>query len=231
MINFEAFSQNSYRLIIGKIIDSDSEKPVMFANIRNITDRNGTISDSAGVFKLRIYSDTVKLIVSSISYYTQKVELIKDSIPIPLEIKMNYKVYEIMQVDVYPMTRSEFKYKFVHEDIEKDSITRMLDNLKTKYNSKEELTRLTPKLFIPLNFKSHKEKQEILLAKIKDLSRLKAENKKRIMKVTGLSGRDVYDFEDFCKFSYRFLRNASEYLIYKRIYDCYDRYKKSRIKK
>ncbi len=198
----------------------------MFANISNTTDHTGTISDSAGVFKLKVYSDTVNLIISQISYYKKRLTLIKDSIPIPLNINLDYKIYEIMQVDIYPMSRKEFKYRFVHDDIKKDSITRMQENLKTKYNSVEALRSLTPKLFIPLNFKSRKEKQEILLAKIKELSRLKALNKKRIMQVTKLTGRDVYEFEDFCKFSYRFLKYASEYMIYKKIYDCYDEYKK-----
>jgi len=226
-----AQSQKSYKLIIGKIIDSESGNPVMFANIRNITGDSGTITDSAGVFKMRLNSDTADIIISSVSYYTKKIKLQKDSIPVPFIIKMDYKIYEIMQVDVYPMTKAEFKYKFIYADIKKDSISRMLDNLKTKFNSVEELDKITPKAMIPLNFKSRKEKQEILLAKIKELSHLKSENKKRIIKVTGLKGRDVYDFENFCKFSYRFLKNASEYLIYKKIHDCYDKYKQQKQQK
>ena len=131
-----------------------------------------------------------------------------------------------MQVDVYPFTKEEFKYEFIYGDIKKDDIDIIKDNLKTKFNSVEKLRELTPPMQIPLNFKSRIEKQEELLEKIKELSKLRLKNYERIKRVTKYAGKELYDFDRFCRFSYHFLKNASEYVIYREINKRWKEYKK-----
>jgi len=186
----------------------------------------GTITDSLGVFKIKIISDTAEFRFSTIGYYSLNINITKDSLPIPFDVYLKYRIYEIMQVDIYPFTKNEFKYDFVYGDIKEDEIDIIKNNLKTKFNSIKRLKELTPILQIPLNFKSKIEKQEELLEKIKELSRLKIKNYERITRVTKYTGEKMYEFDRFCRFSYHFLRNASEYVIYREINKRWKEYKK-----
>jgi len=230
--NSKLFSQNNYRIIIGRIIDEEAKNGVPYVHIKNLTDNIGAISDSLGIFKIKIKSDTVELKYSAIGYYTKTIVLNYDSINIPFNVFLKYRIYEIMQVDVYPFTKKEFKHKFVHDSIPKDNIDIIKDNLKTKFNSSERLKELAEAsknkliLAIPLNFKTDIEKQEELLEKIKELSRLKTQNIDRIKRITNLTGKELYDFESFCKFNYQYLKSASEYTIYTEIYKLWEEYKK-----
>ena len=194
--------------------------------MQNITDNYGTITDSLGVFKIKILSDTAEFKFSTIGYYTNTVIIVKNDFKIPYDVFLEFRIYEIMQVDVYPFTKDEFKHEFVYADIKKDDIDIIKDNLKTKFNSVKRLKELTPAMQIPLNFKSKIEKQEDLLVKIKELNNLKLKNYERIRRVTNYAGKEVYDFDRFCRFSYHFLKYASEYVIYREINKRWKEYKK-----
>lgn len=218
-------AQNKNTAIIGNIIDSETGKPVSYVHILNYTNNRGTISDSLGVFKLAVKKGDNSIKITSIGYYTITKTVNLDSLIIPITIYMKQRVYEIMQVDIYPFTKEEFKHQFVYKDIPKDSITLIKDMLKTKYNSIQVLRDLTPKRQIPLNFKTSVEKQEILLAKIKDYTILKTKNLELMKRVTGLNEEDVYDFDRYCRFSFKMLKEAPEYYIIRQIQKKYKEYK------
>ena len=220
------YAQNKNAAIIGKIIDSETGTPVSYAHILNHTINRGTISDSLGIFKLLVDTGDNSIKISAIGYYTYRKKVNIDSIEMPLTIYMKQRIYEIMQVDIYPFTKAEFKHQFVYKDIPKDSITLIKDMLKTKYNSVEVLRALTPTRQIPLNFKTNIEKQEILLAKIKDYTILKTKNLDLMKRVTGLCEDDVYDFDRYCRFSFKMLKEAPEYYIIIQIQKKYEEYKK-----
>ena len=225
-MNINIYSQSKDIAIIGKIIDSETRKPIAYAHLINFTLNRGTISDSLGVFKLRLDTGMNSIRISSIGYYTKTISLNLNNIEIPYVIEMKEQIYEIMQVEIYPFTKEEFKYEFVHKDIPKDSITLIKDIMKTRWNSVQALRDLTPKRQIPLNFKTKIEKQEILLAKIKEYAALKKTNMERMKKVTGFEDKELYDFDRYCKFSFNFLKNAPEYYIYVEIQEKYKEYKK-----
>ena len=221
-----AYSQEKYKIIIGRVFDNEQQKGIAYVNIQNITDNYGTITDSLGVFKIKILSDTTEFKFSTIGYYTKTVSIIKDEFKIPYDVFLKFRIYEIMQVDIYPFTKKEFKHEFIYANIKKDDIDVIRDNLKTKFNSVKRLRELTPGMQIPLNFKSRIEKQEELLLKIKELSRLRLKNYERIKRVTNYTGKEIYDFDRFCRFSYHFLKNASEYVIYREMNKRWKEYKK-----
>jgi len=226
LVSVNIFSQDKSITIIGKVINSEVGKPIPYAHIINFTNYKGTISDSLGVFKLRLDTGINTIKISSIGYYTKTISIDFNNIEIPLIIEMKERIYEIMQVEIYPFTKEEFKYEFVHKDIPKDTIAHIQDILRTRWNTVEVLRELTPKRQIPLNFKSNIEKQEILLAKIKEYTILKEQNMERIKKVTKFEGKELYDFDRFCKFSFNFLKNAPEYYIYIKIEEKFEEYKK-----
>jgi len=226
LVSINLFSQNKSITIIGKVVDSELGKPIPYAHIINFSNYKGTISDSLGVFKLKLDTGINKIKISSIGYYTKTISIDLKDIKIPFKIEMKERIYEIMQVEIYPFTKEEFRYQFVHKDIPKDTIAHIQDILRTRWNSVEVLRGLTPKRQIPLNFKTSVEKQEILLAKIKEYTVLKEQNMERIKRITKLEGNDLYDFDRFCKFSFNFLKNAPEYYIYVKIEEKFEEYKK-----
>ena len=224
--SISVYSQEKYKIVIGRVFDSEQQKGIAYVNVQNLTDNYGTITDSLGVFKIKILSDTAEFRFSTIGYYSTTVDIMKNEMKIPYDIYLKFRIYEIMQVDVYPFTKKEFKHEFVYADIKKDNVDIIKDNLKTKFNSVKRLKELTPPMQIPLNFKSRIEKQEELLVKIKELNELRLKNYERIRRVTNYSGKKVYDFDRFCRFSYHFLKNASEYVIYREINKRWKEYKK-----
>ena len=224
--SISTFSQEKYKIIIGRVFDNEQQKGIAYVNVQNLTDNYGTITDSLGIFKIKILSDTAEFKFSTIGYYSKKLSIIKNEFKIPYDVFLKFRIYEIMQVDIYPFTKKEFKHEFVYADIKKDDIDIIKDNLKTKFNSVKRLTELTPAMQIPLNFKSRIEKQEELLLKIKELSKLRLKNYERIRRVTNYTGKDIYDFDRFCRFSYHFLKNASEYVIYREMNKRWKEYKK-----
>jgi len=219
-------SHNKNVAIIGKVIDSDTRKPIAYAHIINYTINRGTITDSLGIYKLQLDTGINTIRISAIGYYTKTISINRNDIKIPYVIELKERIYEIMQVEIYPFTKQEFKHEFVHKDIPKDTITLIKDMMKTRWNSVQALRNLTPTRQIPLNFKTNIEKQEILLAKIKEYSALKTANIERIKKVTKLEGKEIYDFDRYCRFSFNLLKNAPEYYIYVKIEEKFEEYKK-----
>lgn len=221
-----SFSQENYKIVIGKVIDEEQQNPIPYVHVRNLTDNYGTITDSLGVFKLKLISDSSEIKVSAIGYYSRIIEINKDSFDMPFEILLKYRIYEIMQVDIYPFTKKEFKHEFIYGNIKKDDIDIIKDNMRTKFNSVKRLKELTPKLQIPINYKTSIQRQEELIAKIKEFSALKTKNYKRIRLITKLKEKEVYEFDKFCRFSFHFLKNASEYVIHREIHKYWKEYKK-----
>lgn len=226
LMSTNIFSQMRNIAIIGKIVDAETNRPITYAHIINFSNNKGTISDSLGVFILKLDTGINTIKISSIGYYTKTISLNLENVQIPFKITLRERIYEIMQVEIYPFTIPEFKHQFVHKDIPKDTIAHIEDLMRTQWNTVEVLRRLTPKRQIPLNFKTSVEKQEILLAKIKEYTILKEKNIARIKRATKLEGDDLYDFDRFCKFSYNFLKNAPEYYVYIKIAEKFEEFKK-----
>jgi hypothetical protein len=219
-------SQNKNIAIIGKVINSETRKPIPFAHLINFSTARGTISDTIGTFKLKLDTGNNSIKISSIGYYTKTIYLNTENIKVPYVIELKERIYQILQVEVYPFTKKEFKHDFVYKEIPKDTIALIEDVMKTRWNSVEVLRGLTPTRQIPLNFKTNIERQEILLAKIKEYSALKTSNLALMKQITNFEGKKLYDFDRYCKFSYNFLKNAPEYYIYIKITEKFEEFKK-----
>lgn len=96
--SFTCFGQNGSVIIEGKVIDSITKKPLAFVNIytRNY---QGTISNSAGDFALKVTPDTKTISVSFLGY-RKKEYAIKD---IPKEIELHPISFELKEVVIKPV--------------------------------------------------------------------------------------------------------------------------------
>ncbi len=95
---FTCFGQNGSVMVEGKVIDSITKKPLAYVNIytRNY---QGTISNSAGDFALKVTPDT-KIISVSFLGYRKKEYTIKD---IPKEIELQPIPFELKEVVIKPV--------------------------------------------------------------------------------------------------------------------------------
>ncbi len=218
-------SQEKNTSIIGKVINSENKEIIAYAHILSSRNNIGTISDTSGIFKLQLDTNRFTLKISAIGYFTKNISISSDTISMLFIIKLKPKVYEINQVEIYPLTIKEFKHQFVHNDFPKDSVDLLRDNLKTKFNSPEALKALSPG-GMKINYTSNREKQEKKLIIIKEYTALQKENLERISKLTKLEGKELIKFELYCNFSHEFLKYTGKYEIYEEIQKKFEIYRK-----
>ena len=74
---FQVEQENTYNLYRGKVMDSDTKKPLVFANISIENTNISTISNTEGDFSLKVPKDLVegKVIVSYLGYGTMTIPL------------------------------------------------------------------------------------------------------------------------------------------------------------
>jgi hypothetical protein len=95
-----AFSQSALK---GKVIASDTRKPVPQANVYLSNTAVGTVTDENGEFIIPAFpAGRFDLIVSFMGYETYKVNIASDKLPSLLEIVLNPKINELDEVIVEP---------------------------------------------------------------------------------------------------------------------------------
>jgi len=87
--------------INGKIIDSDTKKPLAFVNIRFVDNLNGTTSDIDGRFSVDIKEEKLRLIFSYVGYFDTTIVLNKYSSNF-LVVKMIPKIINLTEVEILP---------------------------------------------------------------------------------------------------------------------------------
>jgi len=95
---FTCFGQNGSIIIEGKVIDSITRKPLAYVNIY-AHNYQGTISNSAGDFALKVTPDTKNISMSFLGY-RKKEYTIKD---IPKVIKLHPLPFELKEVVIKPV--------------------------------------------------------------------------------------------------------------------------------
>ncbi len=84
----------------GKLIGHQDSLPVIFGHVFNESDRNSVITDTSGIFKIKVHS-TDTLVVNAVGYYPKVIFISKpagsnqDSV-----ISMQQRLYEIAEVQV-----------------------------------------------------------------------------------------------------------------------------------
>ena len=194
------------RYYISRLVDSQTKEVIPNANIVNLNNKRGTISNFLGYFMIKSL-DKDYLKISYVGYnnlYIQADFSVGDTI----DILFYKKTYELEEVEVLPWSKSEFKHKFIHNTFPSDT----LEWMKSRYSvSKEELIWLTPTSFH--NYKTSKERQEIKLKKL--MKWIEKDNvfRKIIVDICGYEKLELEDFIRYCNFSKNYISNAREYYL------------------
>ncbi len=207
----ESFSQNSDALIIGKVIDAETLESIPNAHIFNLRSNQGLISNQDGTFLIMVQnSDYIK--ITHIAYY-EAYHQIKNQTKDTLYIKIYRKTYQLESVTVYPWSKEEFKFKFVHTDFKQDSIDKFLKKITVPKEELVQLAKSTAIISIPISYKTSKERQIIILNDIKNWVEKETEYRELITKITGYQAEELNAFIMFCNFSKRYIMNARAYYL------------------
>jgi len=217
----------------GKIIDSNSKKPVPFAHIINAKKGQATVSDTAGYFKiLMLRNDTIK--ISCVGYEVGYFWLIDnfDDKKQELTILLVPKIYNIKQINVYEERLKNFAYEFENTEIEQDKTKKRLETLIQNMIPQQEIMLIgaaSRGIGFPINYKTRRDKSLEKVEELKrqdELNKLAEQkfNKDLVKKITGLDGTQLDDFYTYCKFDRDFILQRNEYdliIIVKELFDIY----------
>lgn len=199
----------------------------------------GTISDSEGIFII-LAKPGDQLQISNIGYQPKNFTVndsLKHQFIIP-QIKMIEKVYEIKSVDVHYLgSYEQFKYRILHSKRE-DPLAGLNKELKKAVDSISRLPTSdlpnfplgSPVSLLYMTFSKEGKQLRKLQEFMEKAPERKAIdekfNRKVLENVTGLMGEELNEFALFCKLSDDFILKATEYELYEKILEYFDRFKK-----
>lgn len=220
-------------ILIGKVIDVETNKPIPAATIVNVNKLFGMQTDTSGNYRiLMTQKDSIK--ISCIGYHTifWKPDFSK-SIGglISAPIIMEPKTYQIGKVDIYKLRWSAFVYEVSQTEIKEDEVQTRLIKWITKLVENEDLASINLKegIQIPLPIVTSREKQ---LKKIYEQKKIDELNKQAnekfnptfVSRITGLQDEELDDFMKYCSFERDFILKSSEYDLIVIIQDIYKEY-------
>jgi len=221
----------------GRIVDEE-KKPIVFAHVINKLREHATITDSSGYFKIPVvYKDSIR--ISAIGFYTKylwiKEKNLKDSTFHIIE--MAKKTYDIATVNIYELRWQIFKSEFMEEKVEEDKTAIRISNWMANLLPAGELRMIYQSTMAPgfaINWKTKADKSRKKVAELEKKYQLIAPkfNDKMVSAVTGLQGKEIYNFVQFCNFDENFLIQATEYEIMEKLLEHWIEYqKKNQVKK
>ncbi len=233
---YQSFGQNIQK---GKLIEIDSEVPVPFAHIQNLTQNKGTISNRDGLFKLPINLGD-SLWISAVGYKEKGVIIQKEWFHLEIiVIQMKSDTLELNPVVVNELpTESAFKKKVMETEIADSSfvIFGIPEEVipapdPTNEYAAPRITAGSPfgMIYRGLSKKEKEKKkmQEIMENTQSQRALREKFNRKLVQELTLLEGDRLTDFMVYCDFSEDFLLNSTEYQIAEAIIEKLEDFKKT----
>jgi hypothetical protein len=230
--NLSPGENSKVNLIRGRVINTENN-PVVFAHVVNIHRNYATITDSTGYFKMPVMQkDTIR--ITAIGFYTRFIEitnqmLINDTLI--QNFKLEKRTYDLPTVNIYELRWQVFKSEFMETKVEEDETAKRISNWMANLVPSDELRMIFQGARGPgfsINYKSKSEKSKIKVAKMERKYAIIAPkfNDKLITNLTGLQGKEIYKFLQYCNFSEEFLIQSTEYEIIEQILTRWEEYKK-----
>ena len=220
-----AFSQekDSTMHFFGNLYSAESFKPVQYAHIINIKNNRAAISDTLGNFDIRMEpGDSLR--ISSIGYQQKYYQYPGEWKKVVFaSIPLKERIYEISEVKITPWgTYEEFKNRFMNLDVEtpREQLHPLVwDILKEK---PEKIEPNEPGIMSPVSMIYNifsKEAKE--MRKYEEIQNREARqkiiqskfNRESVGNLTGLEGKKLDRFMEFCNFTDEYILNTKEYFI------------------
>jgi hypothetical protein len=215
----------------GKIIDSENN-PVIFAHVVNLHRKNYAITDSIGNFKLLVLiKDTLR--ITGIGYTTKFVSIArKPTSDTTINIiKLEKRVYDLPTVNVYELRWQIFKAEFMEQKVAEDKTAKRITSWMTNLVPSDELRLMFqaargPGFTIPYKSKADRSRKKVAKLERKYAIISPKFNDKLITSLTGLQGKEIYKFLQYCDFNEEFIIQSTEYEIITAIINRWEAYKK-----
>jgi hypothetical protein len=213
--------------IKGKIMSTDSNEPIPYAQVINPRVHGGTTSSGEGFFSINMLTEDTLIIRSMgfIDYFFT----VKEFPPKPLyEIRLTPKSYQLKEVTITDNTRLKKNLGIP------DSKTLDIP-IELRSNTFNEKPPLLAAFFNPVSYLSYhlsdseKSKRETLKAiqNGKEWDEFSTyHNLENIKKITGLDGDEADEFMIYCNLNNRLVYSASQMEIEFQIMDLFFKYKK-----
>ncbi len=217
-------------LLKGRIVDSEN-KPIVFSHVVNLRRKNASITDSTGFFKIQVLiNDTLR--ITAIGFHTRYTgmneTIVGDSLV--YTIKLEKRTYDLPTVNIYELRWQVFKSEFMEQQVEEDQTAKRISNWMANLVPSDELRMIFQAARGPgftINYKSKAERSRQKVVKMEKKYALIAPkfNDKLITNLTGLQGKEIYHFLQYCNFSEEFLIRSTEYEIIDAILSRWEEYK------
>lgn len=222
---------DSIVMMHGQLRDTKDGKPIPYAHVLNLRFGKATVSDTLGFFTIPMRrKDTV--LITAIGY-----EDLYFTLP-PFWPANTYsgvlyveeKVYNIEGVTVHGLgTYEQFKQKVLALDLSDDKTVKM-QSYYNKILTEEAIKYQAVTTGFSFSLRSPEEKSlrklQKVLAEQKIEDQIKAKyNKAIVSRLTGLKGKQLEDFMQYCQIPRDFILKSPEYDILARIKDAYENYK------
>jgi hypothetical protein len=202
----------------GRVVDSENN-PIAFAHVINLRRKNNTITDSSGYFRiLVVVKDTLR--ITGIGFATKYIAVDRKPISDTLTntIKLEKKVYDLPTVNVYELRWQIFKAEFMEQKVEEDKTSKRISSWMTNLVPSDELRLMFQGgrgvgFTIPYKSKAERSKRKVARLEKKYAAISPKFNDKLITSLTGLQGKEIYKFLQYCNFNEEFLIQSSEYEI------------------
>lgn len=209
--------KNVYQLK-GRIIDADN-KPIIFAHVVNPPRHNATITDSTGFFKIQVLlKDTIR--ITAIGFHTRYIGINEKTLSDTslLMIKLEKRTYDLPTVNIYELRWQVFKSEFMEQKVEEDQTAKRISNWMANLVPSDELRMIFQAARGPgftINYKTKAERSRQKVIKLEKKYALIAPkfNDRMITNLTGLKGKEIYYFLQYCNFTEEFLIRSTEYEI------------------
>ncbi|GEM_PF-4649514 len=218
-----------YRLA-GIIHSSDASEKTPFVHIINLRTGTGTISDSLGIFRIKLLK-TDTLLFRCIGF-EDKIMTLPDSLKSTicfLEISLSPTSYQLNVVDIFALTReNQFRYDFIRLKPDKNAwglqmiipgVTRseyQFMREEEKFNPKQTFDGPISALYFMFSDKgkSLRKLGELLLEDEMELMIYEKYNKAELGKFSGFSGAKLDSLYNYLAFSNNYLLEATTYEIF-----------------
>lgn len=232
-----------HRVLSGKAYDKHNQRNIPYAHIINRSTISGTISDSAGVFRIHAEpGDT--LFVSAMGYQFDIVTIDSVKNDTSFKVFLVPRAYMLPEVVIYELdTYEKFQKRFATVQVEDDRYhVPGLPHLKpggvpllrdTNYIRSPIFALNSPVSFLYYNL-SRKERNKRKYYQILQKDQKAQQARQRytddlLIEITGINEEEIDEFLRFCDFDPQYIIKISDYELYGVIKQCYRRFRVSKI--
>ncbi len=218
-------NEDSLAVFEGRVLSIEDGKPILFAHIVDINRHKGAISDTIGIFSMKVDKSSI-LRISAVGFKTTFIDL-TDSLLSLSEIPIFYierKIHQISEINIMRLRWEDFHRNITTMTIPDNVLNKKITWYESMFSPSKltEIRNYKPN-GISFTYNNKKDKKRIKVRKLKSqewedsVYILPKYNINIVRDLTDLEGDTLFQFIRFCGFKREYLLQATEYSIIRSI--------------